>query len=331
VLAVKPFSGTVGEAAAPELVELPDPSPAADELLVAVRATALNRADLLQLRGLYPAPAGESAVPGLECAGVVVSCGGSVSRFRPGDRVMALLAGGGHATRVVVPEGQVMPIPDELSFAAAAAVPEAGLTAWTNLVYEGCLQRGQSVLITAAASGIGTFAAQVAKELGATVIAAGRDLGRLERLRPLGASELVELGPAIGERVRALTAGRGVDLVIDLVGGPGFGSLLGCARDRGRIVLVGVLAGPQATVDLGQILRRRLRIVGSVLRGRSRAEKAGLVASFADFALPRLRDGRLRPVVDEVLPFAGIADAYRRLESGGVLGKLVLEMPERSP
>jgi NADPH:quinone reductase-like Zn-dependent oxidoreductase len=241
---------------------------------------------------------------------------------------MALLAGGGHATLVAVPEGQVMPIPDQLGFAEAAAVPEAGLTAWTNLVYEGGLERGQTVLITAAASGVGTFAVQVARELGARVVAAGRSRERLETLLPLGATEVLELGPGLAERVRGVTDGRGADLVVDLVGGPGFGELLGCVRDRGRIVLVGVLAGTQATIDLGQILRRRLRLVGSVLRGRSRGEKAGLVASFADFALPRLRDGRLRAVVDAVAPFARIGDAYRRLEEGGVLGKLVLEVPE---
>jgi putative PIG3 family NAD(P)H quinone oxidoreductase len=328
VLGVRPFAGAAGSAAPLELVELPDPTPAEGEVLIAVRATALNRADLLQMRGLYPPPAGESAVPGLECSGVVAACGPGVTRFRVGDRVMALLAGGGHATRVAAPEGQVMPIPDALDFASAAAVPEAGLTAWTNLVYEGGLERGQTVLITAAASGVGSFAVQVARELGVRVVAVGRDLRRLEALRPLGASETLELGPGLSERVRGVTSGRGADLVVDLVGGQGFGELLGCVRDRGRIVLVGVLAGPQATIDLGQILRRRLRLVGSVLRSRSRAEKAGLVASFADFALPRLSDGRLLAVVDEVAPFERIAEAYRRLEEGGVLGKLVLEMPE---
>jgi putative PIG3 family NAD(P)H quinone oxidoreductase len=328
--AVEPFAGDAGSPMRPRLVELPEPSPGPGELLVEVRATALNRADLLQMRGLYPPPAGESAVPGLECAGVVVATGTDTTRYRPGDRVMALLAGGGHATLVVVPESQAMPIPDGLGFVEAAAVPEVALTSWTNLVYEGRLERGQSVLITAAASGVGSFAVQVARELGARVIAAGRSLARLERLRALGADELVELGPGLAERVRSHSGGAGVDLVVDLVGGAGFAELPGCTRDRGRIVLVGVLDGTLATIDLGQVLRRRLRIVGSVLRGRSRAEKAGLVASFSDFGLDRLADGRLRPVVDAVLPFDEVADAYRRMEAGGVLGKLVLEMLEVS-
>lgn len=306
---------------------MPEPRPGPGEVLIGVRATALNRADLLQMRGLYPPPAGESAVPGLECAGVVLACGPSADRFRAGDRVMALLAGGGHATRVVAPEGQLMPVPQALDFAAAAGVAEVALTAWTNLVYEGRLERGQSVLITAAASGVGSFAVQVARELGARVVAAGRSLERLEKLRALGADELVELGPGLAQRIRRVSAG-GVDLVLDLVGGPEFGELLGSVRDRGRIVLVGVLGGSHATIDLGQLLRRRLRLVGSVLRGRSRAEKAGLIASFAEFGLARLADGRLRPVIDDVLPFSEVAEAYRRLDAGGVLGKLVLEVPE---
>jgi NADPH:quinone reductase-like Zn-dependent oxidoreductase len=184
------------------------------------------------------------------------------------------------------------------------------------------------VLITAAASGVGTFAVQVARELGARVLVAGRSLARLEPLRTLGADELLELREGLARQVREATEGRGVDLAIDLAGGPLFDELLRCVRDRGRVVLVGVLAGTHATVDLGQVLRRRLRLVGSVLRSRSRAEKAGLVASFADFGLPRLADGRLRPVIHEVLPFDAVARAYRHLEEGGVLGKIVLEMPE---
>jgi putative PIG3 family NAD(P)H quinone oxidoreductase len=309
-------------------VELPDPEPGVGEVLIDVRATALNRADLLQMRGLYPPPPGESLVPGLECAGVIEACGPETSRYRPGDRVMALLAGGGHAARVVAPEGQVMPVPESLTFEQAAGVPEVALTAWTNLVYEGRLERGQTVLITAAASGVGSFAVQVARELGAMVIAAGRSRQRLEALLELGANELVELGSGLAARVSGANGGRGVDLALDLVGGQVFADLLACVRDRGRIVLVGVLGGTQSTIDLGQVLRRRLRLVGSVLRSRSRAEKAGLVASFADFGLPRLADGRLRPVIDQVVPFARVADAYRDLERGGVFGKVVLRLQD---
>ncbi|MCB1035674.1 MAG: NAD(P)H-quinone oxidoreductase, partial [Acidobacteria bacterium] len=294
----------------PRLGEVPDPRPAAGEVLLDVAAAALNRADLLQLKGLYPPPAGESPIPGLECAGTVLEVGPGVSRFQPGDRVMALVAGGGQAERAAVPEGQLLPIPDKLDFLSAAALPEAGLTAWTNLVAEGGLEAGESVLITAAASGVGTFAVQLARELGAKVLVAGRSLERLEPLRQLGASELVELGPDLPKQVRRATGGEGVQLVMEMAGGEHLPRSLEALAPRGRLVLVGLLAGRQAEVDLGLVLRHRLRLVGSVLRSRSRQEKAELVQAFGTFALPRLADGRLRPIVDRVLPFDRIADAY---------------------
>ena len=318
---------TEGPGSAPrlELAEAPEPRPAAGEVLVAVHATALNRADLLQVRGLYPPPVGESEIPGLECAGTVIELGAGVTDWSAGDRVMALLAGGGHAERVAVPAGQLVPLPAHLSFEEGAAIPEVGLTAWTNLVVEGGLAPGQSVLITAAASGVGSFAVQVARELGATVLVAGRSLERLEALRPLGAAHLLRLDDALPERVREVVSG-GVDLVLDLVGGPGLDRHLACLRRCGRLVLVGLLGGGSANVDLGRMLRGRLRLQGSVLRARSRAEKAELVASFRDFALERLAEGHLRPVIDRVLPFAEIAAAYRTLESGGIFGKIVLRL-----
>lgn len=314
------------EAEQPKLGEVPSPVVGAGEVLVRVRATALNRADLLQMRGWYPPPPGESEIPGLECAGDVVEIGDGVKSWAAGDRVMALLAGGGHAERVVVPAGQLMPIPDRLSYTEAAALPEVAITAWTNLVAEGLLTAGERVLVTAAASGVGTFAVQLAKALGADVLVAGRDRGRLERLRPLGADHVLLLGESLPAAVRDATGGHGVDLAIDLVGGTQFPRVLGALRARGRVVLVGVLAGSETTVDLADVLRRRLRIVGSVLRARSRAEKAALVAAFHDFAQTRLDEGRLRPIVDRVFPFEGAVDAYRQLAAGGVWGKIVLEL-----
>ncbi len=308
----------------PRLGELPDPCPAVGEVLVRVRATALNRADLLQIRGLYPPPPGESPVPGLECAGEIEALGPGVSGWQAGDRVMALLAGGGQAEKVAVPAGQLMPIPDGLDFEHAAALPEVALTAWTNLVVEGKLRPRQSVLITAAASGVGTFAVQLARELGARVLVAGRNIERLNRLRPLGAGACIPLDDSLPRAVRAITDGPGVDLVIELAGGPGLGVRLKALKSRGRLVLVGILAGAAAEIDLGDVLRRRLRITGSVLRARSRDEKARLVADFSAFATERLADGRLRPVVHEVHPFEKIADAYAQMERGGVFGKLVL-------
>jgi NADPH2:quinone reductase len=217
-----------------------------------------------------------------------------------------------------------MPIPEGLSFVEAAAVPESGLTAWTNLVAEGGLAAGEAVLITGATGGVGSFAVQLAAALGGRVIAAGRDRGRLAPLADLGAEALVTLDDDLPEAVRRATGGRGADLALDFVGGEHLPRLLAALAPQGRLILVGLLAGARAEIDLARVLRRHLRIVGSTLRPRPREEKASLVAAFAAFALPRLADGRLRPLVDRVFPFEEAAAAYRRMTEGGGLGKVVL-------
>lgn len=317
----------------PRLGALPEPEPGPGEVLVEVRAAGLNRADLLQLRGLYPPPPGESEVPGLECAGVVAAVGADVEGFRPGDRVMALLAGGGQAERVAVPAGQAMPLPETLSFEEGAALPEACLTAWTNLVAEGGLEAGEAVLVTGATGGVGTMAVQLARELGARVLAAGRSRERLEPLADLGAEALLldETGLAreVRERTGGSPRGKGADLVFDLVSGELLPEHLAALRDRGRLVLIGLMGGNRAELDLAEILRRRLAIRGSVLRARPREEKAALVAAFRDFAAARLADGRLRPVIHRVFPFEDVADAYRELAAGGVGGKVLVRMAAR--
>jgi putative PIG3 family NAD(P)H quinone oxidoreductase len=312
-------------AVAPRVGELPDPRPGPGEVLLDVRAAGLNHADLLQLRGLYPPPPGESDVPGLECAGVVASLD-PARRLRRGQRVMALLGGGGLASRAAVPVGQVLPLPDQLSFVEGAAVPEAGLTAWTNLVAEGGLTAGETVLITGATGGMGSFAAQLARELGARVLAAGRSRERLEMLREIGIEEVCLDGANLPGQVLEATAGQGVDLIVDFVGGPEVNGLLGTLREKGRLVVVGLLAGRKTELDLGLVLRRRLRLIGSVLRSRPREEKARLVTDFGAFALPRLADGRLRPVVDRTFPLDRAAEAYQALARGGVFGKIVLTL-----
>ncbi|MEM8994665.1 MAG: NAD(P)H-quinone oxidoreductase [Acidobacteriota bacterium] len=327
MLAVKPPASAAGGKSEVELCDWPDPEVRPGEVVVDIRATALNRADLLQMRGLYPPPPGESEVPGLECSGVVESVGPGVEGFSPGDRVMALLAGGGHAEKVAAPAGQLMPIPPGWSFEEAAALPEVAITAWTNLVAEGGLEEGETVLVVAAASGVGSFTVQLARELGARVLAAGRSMERLEKLRPLGADGCVVLGEGFVERARELNDGRGVDLILDLAGGDGMGPRCKALRSGGRAVLVGILAGSKTTLDLGDVLRRRLRVIGSVLRSRPREEKARLIADFSSFAGHRLADGRLRPVIDRTYPLQRAGDAYADLERGGVLGKVVLTVP----
>lgn len=287
-----------------------------------VRATALNRVDLLQIRGRYPAIEGESPIPGLECAGVVAEQGPGVSSWPPGSRVMALLAGGGHGERVAAPAGQLMPLPDGLSFAEGAAIPEAGLTAWTNLVAEAGMRAGETVLVSGATGGVGSLAVQIARELGGRVLATGRDRRRLE---DLGCGELVVDDESLVDRVAELTAGHGVDVVLDLVGGAALGSRIALLAPGGRLILVGLMGGSRSEVDAARILRSRLRIVGSLLRPRPRVEKAELVAGFSGFALPRLEDGRLAPRIAERYPFERIGEAYAALERGGQVGKIVVE------
>ncbi len=323
--AVSPYSGTVGSGSSqePEWTSHPEPVPAPLEVLVEVQAAALNRGDLLQMRGLYPPPRGASEVPGLEAAGIVRAVGSAVTDRAVGDEVVALLAGGGQAEMVCVAAGQTFPKPPHLSWARAGGLAEVAITSWTNLVYEGSLCSGQTVLITAAASGVGSYCVQVASELGAIVLVAGRKLERLERLRVLGASGAFALGDDLPVRVRATVPG-GVDLVIDLVGGTGIAAALGCLRDGGRLVLVGLLGGTEASLPLGDILRRRLELRGSVLRSRSAGEKTGLVRSFTSWADPLWSSGKLDPLVDRVLPFERVADAYRMLATEEVLGKIVL-------
>ena len=331
MLAVLPWRLEISGAVA--VGEVPTPWPGPGEVRIRVAAAGLNRADLLQMRGQYPPPPGASSVPGLECAGVVEALGEGVENHRVGDRVMALLAGGGQAEWVVVPAGQLLPVPENLTLEEAAAIPEAALTSWTNLVVEGELRAGETVLITGATSGIGTFAVQMIRELGGQVIAAARSAERLERLRDFGVDRLVTLDAEFPRRVREQTGGKGADLALDLVAGTWLQPTLECMADRGRLVLVGLTAGRKVELDLGVVLGHRLRIVGSVLRARPVAEKAELVRGFAEFGLPRLADGRLRPVVDRRFPLAEAAEAYAHLEHGRPFGKVVLAMaaPGASP
>jgi NADPH:quinone reductase-like Zn-dependent oxidoreductase len=241
---------------------------------------------------------------------------------------MALLGGGGLATRVAVPAGQLMSVPEALSLVEAAAIPEAALTAWTHMVVEGGLAAGEAVLVTGATGGMGTFAVQLARERGArVVVGSARDASRLARLAELGVDRLVPEGPDLAARLREASGG-GLDLVLDFVGGRAVAERLAALRPGGRLVVVGLLAGGRAELELDLVLRNRLRIVGAVLRPRPRAEKARLVADFTAFALPRLADGRLVPVIDRVLPFTEVATAFQAFTRGGLFGKIVLTMDE---
>lgn len=312
----------------PRLAELPDPEPRPGEIVVGVHASGLNRVDLLQIRGRYPVPEGESDIPGLECSGVVERLGPEVeedSRWRVGDSVMALLGGGGHAERVAVPAGQLMPLPPGWTYEQGAATPEAALTAWVNLVEEGRLQPGERVLIAGVSGGVGSFACQLARELGVSqLFGTSRSRERLEALRKVGLTHGEIEDEGLAARVRQQTEGHGVDLILDFVGGEGFTDRLGLLAPGGRLVLLGLMGGVRGSIDLSPILRRTLHIVGSLLRPRPRAEKARLVAAFDAFARDRLADGRLRPVLAGSFPAEQAAAAYDVLTAGGRVGKLVL-------
>jgi tumor protein p53-inducible protein 3 len=321
----------VKEPGGPEVLEwldTPDPKLQPDELLVRVQATAINRADLLQRRGLYPPPPGASPILGMEMAGEVLEVGAACgSNWQPGQRVMALLAGGGYAEKVTVPAVHAMPLPDNLSFEEGAAIPEAFLTAYLNLFGLGELKEGQTVLIHAGGSGVGTAAIQLAREAGATVLVTAGSAEKLERCRQLGATGLINYKQeAFAVKVKELTGGQGVNLILDFIGADYFDGNLASLALYGRLVLIGQLSGSKVQLDLGQIMRRRLHITGTTLRARSLEEKATLVRQLSDFALPRFADRRLRPVIDSVFPISQASEAHYYMDSNQNFGKIILKV-----
>jgi putative PIG3 family NAD(P)H quinone oxidoreductase len=317
----------------PEIIavrELPDPAPARGEVLVRVRAAALNRADLLQRRGLYPPPPGTRPdVPGMELAGEVAAVGEGVTRWKAGDRVMAITAGEAQAELCVVHERALLPIPAGLSFAEAGALPEAGITAHDALFTLGGLRPGMAVLVHAVGSGVATLALQLARAAGATVIGTSRTAAKLERARALGLDHglLVEgEPPRFAEAVRKLTGGEGTPLVLEFVGAPYLGEDLLALAPQGRVVVIGTMGGAKAQLDLGLLLRARATVVGTVLRPRPLEEKIAATRAFARDVLPLVAAGKVKPVVDAVLPLAAAREAHERMERNETFGKLVLEL-----
>jgi putative PIG3 family NAD(P)H quinone oxidoreductase len=309
-----------------QLADVPAPTPGPREVLLDVRATALNRADLLQRRGLYPPPPGASEILGLECSGVVAALGPGASRFAVGTRVMALLAGGGYAEQVAVHEDVLLPVPERLSFEEAAAVPEAFLTASEALLVEAEIQSGQRLLVTAAASGVGSAAVQIGRARGAFVIGSA-SAGKLAAVTLLGADATLERDqPDFVDALCKLSGGRGVDAIVDFVGGSALPRHQACLAERGRLIVVGLLGGASAPLDLGRLLLKRQRICGLVMRSRSVAEKIELVDRFWRELWPALDAGVLSPSVDQVLPLADVAAAHARMEQNLNVGKVVLRM-----
>lgn len=312
-----------------QLAVAPVPLPAlgAGCIEIEVRACALNRADLLQRRGLYPPPPGASEILGLECAGVVRAAAPDVTSFARGDRVMALLAGGGYAERVVCPAAHALPIPSGLDFEQAAAIPEAFLTASEALFSTASLAQGEVVLIHAAAGGVGSAALQLAKLAGARAVASVGSAQKAEWIRALGADRVaLHASEDFVEACSNETGGRGVDVILDFVGGSHAERHQRCLAEGGRWVVLGLLGGNRASLDLALVLRKRWQIRGLVMRTRSDADKAAIVARFAERFLARFASGELRPLLDRVYPLSDVRAAHERMERNENLGKLVLRV-----
>jgi NADPH2:quinone reductase len=317
-------------AGGPEIItigEVPKPEVRPDHIRVRVHAAGLNRADLIQRGGQYPAPPGWPAnIPGLEYAGEVEAVRPGVTRWKAGDRVMGLVGGGAQAEFVVVHQDEVLPIPAGLSYAEAAAIPEAFLTAYDALVTRGRLQAGERVLIHAVGSGVGTAATQIAKHLGATVLGTSRSGDKLARALVYG----LDIGIDTSRMPFRDAIVEPVNVVLDVLGGPSFNDNLAVLGPRGRLIILGFLAGRSTEADLGPILRKRMEVIGTVMRTRGLDERIPLVREFAERMLPlfepRAEQGApLRPVLERTYPIAQLADAHRVMEGNATFGKIVVE------
>jgi putative PIG3 family NAD(P)H quinone oxidoreductase len=310
-----------------QVADRPDPEPGPGEVLVRVAAAGVNRADLLQREGRYPPPPGAPEWPGLEISGVVAGHGPGVdaAAWPLGARVAALLPGGGYATAAVVPTGLLLPVPDEVDLVDAAGLPEALLTAWTNVVDAGRLLAGEVLLVQGGSGGVGSVAVQLGAALGAHVVATAGGAERARRCRELGARTVVDHRTEdVVAAVREATGGHGADVVLDVLGAGGLATNLATLATGGRLVVIGTQRGARGEIDLGLLMARRASVIGTTLRARPPAEKERIVADVRAHAWPMLTDGRLRPVVHARLPLARAGDAHRLLDSGEVFGKVLL-------
>ncbi|MFJ5922674.1 NAD(P)H-quinone oxidoreductase [Kitasatospora sp. NPDC092948] len=318
---------TISEPGGPERLvwaEVPDPVPAAGEVLVEVAATAVNRADLLQRQGLYDPPPGSSPYLGLECAGRISALGPGVAGWAVGDEVCALLAGGGYAQQVAVPVGQLLPVPKGLTPAQAAALPEVACTVWSNVFQVAHLRPGETVLLHGGASGIGTMAIQLAKAIGARVAVTAGSPEKLARCAELGADVLIDYRRQ--DFVAELAALGGADVILDIMGAKYLQRNVDALAVNGRVVVIGMQGGSKAEINLATLLTKRAALVATNLRGRPLAEKAAIVAAVREHVWPLVEAGVVRPVVDRVLPIAEAAEAHRVVEAGNQVGKVVLEV-----
>ena len=308
-----------------EYVEVPDAVAGPGEVVLDVAATAVNRADLLQRQGLYPPPPGASDILGLECSGTVAALGDGVEGPAVGDRVCALLSGGGYATQVAVPAGQLMPIPGGVDLETAAALPEVAATVWSNVMMVAGLRSGDTFLVHGGAGGIGTFAIQLAHAVGARILTTAGTPEKRALCESLGAEVAIDYREQdFVEVVREVTDGRGVDVILDNMGASYLARNLTALATEGRLVVIGLQGGTTAEIDLNALLRKRAAVVATNLRGRPVGEKTTICAAVVEHVWPLVADGTIRPVVGHTFSLAEAAEAHRLMESGAGTGKIVL-------
>jgi putative PIG3 family NAD(P)H quinone oxidoreductase len=305
--------------------EVPDPVAGDGEVVVDVTAAGVNRADVSQRQGFYPPPPGASAYPGLECAGVISAVGAGVSGRHVGERVCALLAGGGYAERVAVPAGQLLPVPTGLSLQEAAALPEVACTVWSNVVDRDRLHKGQTLLVHGGGSGIGTFAIQLGKALGATVLATAR-AEKHERLRALGADLVIDYtADDFVAATKDFTGGAGADVILDIIGAKYFSRNVEALAANGRLTVIGLQGGRTAELDFGLLMAKRGSVSATSLRARPPADKARIVAGVTRAVWPLVEAGAIKPIIHTTMPLAEAAEAHRLMESSDHLGKILLQ------
>jgi putative PIG3 family NAD(P)H quinone oxidoreductase len=304
----------------------PIPQPGPNEVLIHAHAAGVNRPDIMQRRGLYPPPPGASDLPGLEVAGEIVAVGGEVRTLRAGDRVCALLNGGGYAEYCAASAELCLPIPAGFDYIQAASLPEAAFTVWANVFELGHLQAGESLLIHGGSSGIGVMAIQLAKAFGANVFATVGNSFKFRACEALGAVAIDYTESDFAGEIKVLTHDRGVDVIVDMVGGDYLQRNLDCLAAQGRLVQIGVQNGVKAQLNLWTVMQKRLTITGSTLRPRSAEEKAAIAARVREKIWPLLESGAVKPVIHQVFPLPEAAEAHRLMESSAHIGKLVLEI-----
>ena len=310
-----------------QIKEIPTPKPATNELLVKVQATALNRADILQRKGFYPGPPAEYEIPGLEFSGTVIANGDDAKLYKEGDTVMGIVAGGAYAEFLTVHERQVMAVPKNIPIQEAAGIPEAWLTAFDALVHRGNLEAGQLCLIHAGASGVGTASIQIAKIIGARV-ATTASTQKTNICKELGAELAIDYTKQdYVKEVSRWTNSNGVNVIVDLVGGEYLARNLKAIAAKGTIVQVGLMGVGKPEIDLGILLQKRLKLIGTVLRSRSQQEKIDLTEKFSNEMLPKFTDGEFKVCVDTIQSVSDIGEAHKRMEKNLNVGKIIIEIP----